>query len=197
MRRLPGQVRSFHGANTDWNYPTPRVRESVVETNDVESERGISCGADARRARRENTGATLLGRFVATQGIVNEKEQAAGLPETPGYRYAKKLGDRLFVAGQVPNDASGVIVGLNDPYQQAQQCIDNLLTILNVHQFNRKDIQQLTVYVVGNQENLGAAWQAVRDVFSGDVPPATLLGVARLGYDGQLVEIDATIIAER
>jgi hypothetical protein len=32
---------------------------------------------------------------------VNEREIAAGLAETPGYRHADEVGDRLFVAGQV------------------------------------------------------------------------------------------------
>ena len=50
---------------------------------------------------------------------------------------------------------------------------------------------RLVVYVVG--EELSAAWDEVRTAFGGEVPPATLLGVARLGHSGQLVEIDAHI----
>jgi hypothetical protein len=31
---------------------------------------------------------------------VNEAEIAAGLPATPQYQYAQRVGDQLFVAGQ-------------------------------------------------------------------------------------------------
>ena len=47
---------------------------------------------------------------------------------------------------------------------------------------------------VGEQADLSAAWGAVTAHFGGQVPPATLLGVARLGYPGQVVEIDATVV---
>ena len=55
----------------------------------------------------------------------------------------------------------------------------------------RRHIRRLVVYVVGG--DTAGAWRAVRDRFDGDVPPATLLGIERLGHDGQLVEIDATV----
>lgn len=39
-----------------------------------------------------------------------------------------------------------------------------------------------------------AQWKAVLRYLSDDVPPATLLGVAVLGYEDQLVEIDAITV---
>ena len=125
---------------------------------------------------------------------MNEAEVSAGLAATPQYQYAQRIGDQLFVAGQVPNDALGHIVAHGDPQAQATQCLLNLRTVLAVHGFTTTDIRRLVVYVVGEQAALPAAWSAVTEFFSGTVPPATLLGVARLGYDGQLVEIDATVL---
>lgn len=125
---------------------------------------------------------------------MNEAELSAGLSATPQYRYADRLGDRLFVAGQVPLDSHGQLVGPEDPSTQALQCLRNLERLLAVHAFQVKDIRQLVVYVVGDQTSLAAAWSAVAGWFGGQVPPATLLGVAGLGYVGQIVEIDATII---
>jgi enamine deaminase RidA (YjgF/YER057c/UK114 family) len=122
---------------------------------------------------------------------MNEAELAAGLPPTPGYRYADTVGDELFLAGQVPNDADGTIVGLGDAGAQADRCLDNLFRIIELHGFDRADIRRLVIYVVGDE--LSTAWSAVRDRFGGEVPPATLLGVARLGYPHQVVEIDATV----
>lgn len=125
---------------------------------------------------------------------MNEKEIAAGLPQTPGYRYANQVGAQLFVSGQVPNDETGSIVGLSDPAAQAKQCLLNLEKLLTAHDFTTGDIQQLVIHVVGERANLTRAWEVVADFFSGQVPPATLLGVPVLGYAKQLVEIDATVI---
>lgn len=126
---------------------------------------------------------------------MNEGELAAGMASTSSYRYADRVGDQLLVAGQVPVDAGNNIVGDGDAAEQARQCLLNLITLITHHGFNRDDIHQLTVYVVGPHENLIAAWRAVVAAFDGNVPPATLLGVTVLGHRGQLVEIDSVVVS--
>jgi enamine deaminase RidA (YjgF/YER057c/UK114 family) len=133
-------------------------------------------------------------RLVLSETPMNEAERAAGLPTTAQYQYAERVGDQLFVAGQVPHNSQGQVVGLDDPHAQALQCLSNLNTLLAVHGFSISDVRQLVVYVVGGQSNLSAAWKAVADSFGGQVPPATLLGVGGLGYAGQLVEVHATVL---
>ncbi len=125
---------------------------------------------------------------------MNEIETKAGLASTPGYRYAKLTGNQLYVAGQVPQDSSARTVGVDDPYAQAVQCIANLKVLMSCYDFSAQDIQHLTIYVVGPRDNLTTAWKAVMEDFENDVPPATLIGVSMLGYEGQLVEIDATVV---
>jgi enamine deaminase RidA (YjgF/YER057c/UK114 family) len=124
---------------------------------------------------------------------VNEGEQYPDLAPTPGYRYADEVAGHLFVAGQVPLDPGSKLVGPGDPRAQARQCLDNLFRIVSHHGFEVGDIHRLTVYVVGEHRNLLDAWAAVTEWFAGPVPPATLLGVAALGYEEQLVEVDAQI----
>lgn len=128
---------------------------------------------------------------------MNEIEVKAGLAQTPGYRYASISGDQIHVAGQVPQDSSGQISNINDPHGQATRCLGNLELLLGCYDFAMNDIRHLTVYVVGTHENMTTAWNAVLKYFLHDVPPATLLGVSRLGYENQLVEIDAIIIRKR
>ena len=123
---------------------------------------------------------------------MNETEQAAGMASTPGYRYASVVGDRLYLAGQVPHDTQGRLVE-GDVVAQADQCLANLFTLVATHGFHRDDIHHLTIHVVGPQQHLSAAWEAVRLGFGGEVPPATLLGAHLLGHVGQLVEIDASV----
>jgi enamine deaminase RidA (YjgF/YER057c/UK114 family) len=124
---------------------------------------------------------------------MNEAELVAGLAPTSNYRYADVLGNRLFIAGQVPVDSERRLVGADDVRAQTQQCLTNLFTLVTLHGFAREDIHQLTIYVVGEHQNLIDAWQQVTVSFDANVPPATLLGVTFLGHHGQLVEIDAHV----
>ncbi len=127
------------------------------------------------------------------EDTLNEGELRAGLAQTSNYRYADRVGGRLFIAGQVPRDAHANVVGHGDPAAQARQCLANLFTLIAHHGFSKDDIHQLTVYVVGPHQNLLDAWGEVTTCFERNVPPATLLGVALLGYADQLVEIDAVV----
>jgi len=111
---------------------------------------------------------------------MNEIEVKAGLAQTAGYRYASVSGDEIHVAGQVPQDSSGKICNIDDPYGQAIRCLRNLELLLGCYDFAMNDIRHLTVYVVGAHENLTTAWKAVLSYFLGDVPPATLIGVSLL-----------------
>lgn len=86
------------------------------------------------------------------------------------------------------------MVRLDDHHARALQCLSNLNIVLSVQGFSTSDIRQLIVYVVGEQTNLSMACKAIAESFSGQVPPATLLGVARLGHLGQLVEVRATVL---
>ena len=123
----------------------------------------------------------------------NAAELAAGLAPTRGYRYADQVGDQLLVAGQVPLDSDGDLVGRHDPAAQAAACLDNLRTLLDLHAFGFGDVRHLTIYVAGEHQHLLEAWRAVTGWFAAPVPPATLIGVNLLGHRDQLVEIDATI----
>ncbi len=125
---------------------------------------------------------------------MNADELEAGLAPTPMYRYADVVGDELFVAGQVPLDAAGDLVGESNPTVQTTQCLNNLRTLVELHGFAISDIRQLTLYVVGEHQNLLDAWSAMTAWWDNDVPPATLLGVNKLGYGTQLVEVDARIV---
>jgi len=56
-----------------------------------------------------------------------------------------------------------------------------------------EDVVTTRVLVASSdQADLVTAWQVVRDAFGDHDAPSTLLGVAALGYDHQLVEIEAT-----
>ncbi len=128
---------------------------------------------------------------------MNEMEIAAGLSQTSQYRYADRVGGRLYLAGQVPRDGDRKLVGVGDAAAQSRRCLENLFTLVDLHGFAVSDIHHLTIYVVGEHQNLLDAWRTVVDAFDSEVPPATLLGVNLLGIVDQLVEIDAHVELSR
>ncbi|MBT5774527.1 MAG: RidA family protein [Dehalococcoidia bacterium] len=100
-------------------------------------------------------------------------------------------GAMLFTAGACPLDAEGRIVDLDDRPAQARVALDNLDAVLTEAGASYEGLIRTTVYVVGTPDDLVEVWDVVAARFAPHQPPSTLLGVAALGYPGQLVEIDA------
>lgn len=96
--------------------------------------------------------------------------------------------------GSVPLDADGKLVGAGDPVRQAEQVIANLREQLRAVGSDLEHVLATEVYVVSSETAaLSAVWDVVVASGLSTGPHAsTLLGVACLGYPGQLVEITAT-----
>jgi enamine deaminase RidA (YjgF/YER057c/UK114 family) len=59
-----------------------------------------------------------------------------------------------------------------------------------------RDVIKTTVYVVADDRaDLAVVWRAVQESGMADTS-STLLGVSLLGYEGQLVEIEAIVVLE-
>lgn len=117
-------------------------------------------------------------------------------PDVP-YAYAAvaEPGALVFTAGACPLDADGRTVAVGDVAGQARQVMANLVTTLEAVGARLTDVVKTTIYVASSrQEDLGVAWQVVRDAFGEHDAPSTLLGVAVLGWDDQLVEVEAIAV---
>jgi enamine deaminase RidA (YjgF/YER057c/UK114 family) len=98
----------------------------------------------------------------------------------------------IFLAGSCPLDTAGEVVGGGDYALQAQQCIRNVRTALVDAGATLEDVISTRVLVAsGDRRDLVTAWQVVREAFGNHDAPSTLVGVTVLGYDHQLVEIEA------
>ncbi|MFG2355763.1 RidA family protein [Streptomyces sp. NPDC048521] len=124
---------------------------------------------------------------------------APGLFPPPTYSHASvvEAGTKLaFLAGAVPLDEKGDIVGPGDPVRQAEQVIANLREQLRAVGSDLEHVLVTEVYVVSSEPSvLSAVWDVVEaSGLSMGPHSSTLLGVACLGYTGQLVEITATAV---
>lgn len=118
------------------------------------------------------------------------------LSDVAEYAYAAcvQMPARLvFAAGACPLDGDGNTVSPGDFVGQAHQVMTNLETALAASGARLSDVVKSTVYVASNEQaDLVAVWEVVRDRFGDHGPPSTLVGVAVLGYNDQLVEVEAT-----
>src|SRR5689334_19447615 len=124
---------------------------------------------------------------------------APGLFPPPTYSHATvvEAGTKLaFLAGAVPLDEEGEVVGPGDPVRQAEQVIRNLREQLAAVGSDLARVVSTDVYVVSGEPSvLSAVWEVVEaSGLSAGPHSSTLIGVACLGYTGQLVEITATAV---
>ena len=121
------------------------------------------------------------------------------LSATVPYAYAavSDPGRMVFTAGACPLDADGATVAVGDVAGQARQVMENLATALEAAGAGFGDVLKTTVYVATtDREDLLAAWQVVREAFGEHDAPSTLVGVTVLGYEDQLVEVEAVAVRD-
>ena len=118
------------------------------------------------------------------------------LHATPGYHHITTVEARtlLFLAGQCPLDAGGEVVA-GDVLAQVDQVVANTDAALRAAGVGPDDVVRTVIYVVSTDgATLSAVWKRLTEspIASAFSTASTLLGVACLGFPGQLVELDVT-----
>lgn len=121
--------------------------------------------------------------------------RSSSLSDAAEYAYAATApadARLIFLAGSCPLNEDGSTAGVGDFAAQAAKCIENMNIALAEAGAGIDDVISTRVLVASSkQSDLVTAWGVVRDAFGDHDVPSTLLGVTVLGYDGQLVEIEA------
>ncbi len=159
---------------------------------------GLGCApAMGQGEGREGGGRGGFGRmgggFDATTTRYINPGTLAGLN---GFTHAVRVGQMVYVSGEVALDSMGALVGPGDLAAQARQAFANLELVLDIAGVSPSDVVQLNVYVVGLKP---ADWAMVREAgakfFPQRNPPAgTVLGVAALPREGLLIAVDAVAV---
>jgi reactive intermediate/imine deaminase len=121
---------------------------------------------------------------------------APSVSTPPGYSHAMRAGGLLFVSGQVPLDASGAVVGVDDMAAQTRQVFRNLGAVLEAAGATFADVVKLTYFV--RDISAVAAIRAARDEFidTANPPASTLVEVSRLFMPDLLIEVEAVALAD-
>jgi enamine deaminase RidA (YjgF/YER057c/UK114 family) len=120
------------------------------------------------------------------------------LHDTPGYHHVTVVGAgrTAHIAGQCPLDVNGNLVGDGDLLAQVDQVVANALAALAAVGAPPSDVVRTHIWVVsGDRADLASVWTRLRgsDLADALMSASTLVGVAQLGFPGQLVELDLTV----
>ena len=126
-----------------------------------------------------------------------ERINPDGLHRTPGYHHVtiSTAPRYAHLSGQSPLDEDGVVVGTDDLVAQVNQVAHNIAVALDAVGATPEDVVRTVIYVASTERaDLALVWTALSrsEVGAALSTASTLLGVAQLGYPGQLVEVDVT-----
>jgi 2-iminobutanoate/2-iminopropanoate deaminase len=115
-----------------------------------------------------------------------------GVNRSFGYSQAVRLGDLVFVSGQVAWDEKGQVVGGSDARRQTEQAFSNLRAALGAAGSSLDRVAKLTIFAT-SRDYLAVIREVRHEVFDplGHYPASTFLVVSGLATAELLVEIEA------
>ena len=110
-----------------------------------------------------------------------------------GYAQAVRVGDTIYIAGQVSHDDEGSIVGESNMELQMRQAYANVRRVLARYGATIDNIVEETLFVTRMDEAFAARAACRSDVFGGHAELAsTIVQVERLAFPELMVEIKCT-----
>ena len=141
------------------------------------------------------TGGEALVKQLAREGV----RVVFGVPgvhePAANYSHVARVGNTLYISGQVAADLEGNLVGRGDAEAQAAQCFRNLEAIVKHFGGTLDNIVKTTTYITnwGFRPLVAAA----RDhIFSAPYPSNTLVVISALASPDYLVEIEAIAVLD-
>ncbi|HLE70670.1 MAG TPA: RidA family protein [Vicinamibacteria bacterium] len=119
-----------------------------------------------------------------------ERINPDGLNKPATYSHVVKVGNLLFISGQVAFDSAGNLVGENDMKAQVRQVLENLKTALASQKADFSHVAKINIFTTDVEAFLGAA-EVRAEYFKGHPPASTLVQIVKLARPGLLVEIEA------
>ena len=110
--------------------------------------------------------------------------------QRPRYTLGWRVGNTIYVAGQLPYDKDGNLVGKGDIKAQTRRIFEQIKMIVEAGGGKMDDVVKVTVFVIDVRYR--EAYGEVRSEFFGPNPPAsTLVQISNLAIPEALIEIEA------
>ena len=123
----------------------------------------------------------------------NHWDWSIPVPLSQGWR----VGDYIFVGGQISGDSKGRAIGVGDIATQTRNTFENIRAVLKEAGADLEHIVRLNTYYdqVGEGQALQDYWEAMTkvrmDYLANPGPVGTAVRVNGLGYQDLLIEIEA------
>jgi 2-iminobutanoate/2-iminopropanoate deaminase len=131
---------------------------------------------------------------------INKETKSLGMPWEKEYGYAQavKVGDTIYLSGQVSHDDEGKIVGLRDMEAQMRQAYANIKKVLAEYGATMDNVVDEILFVTDMDTAFAAAVKCRREVFSGTpIVASTIVQIQRLAFPDLMVEIRCVAKLER
>lgn len=112
-----------------------------------------------------------------------------------GFSPVARVGNQVFVAGQVATDANGELVGIGDAGAQSEQCFKNIEAALDAAGANWDDVTKITCFMV-NADDYAAYAEVRNGIFPENGPASSTVFVKALVRPEMLVEVEAFAVVE-
>lgn len=133
--------------------------------------------------------------FAADQAPGVQRIDPSALSAPHGYTHIITVdsGRTVYIAGQVPLDQHGQLVGAHDFAAQVRQTFENLKVALAAGGANFSDIVEMTTYVTDMSQI--DTYRKIRDEYmSGPMPTASLVEVKGLFRKDVMLEVSAVAV---
>ena len=110
------------------------------------------------------------------------------------YSHGVKVGNMLYIAGQVALDRDLQLVGENDAEAQSRQIWRNITAVVEAAGGKVSDVVRITLFLL-DFKDMPAFHKVRKEIFpDGRYPAATGVQVVKLGLPGLLLETEATAV---
>lgn len=107
-----------------------------------------------------------------------------------GYSQAVKVGDTIYIAGQVSHDDEGNIIGIGEMETQMRQAYANVVKLLKEYGAGIENVVEEVLYVTDMEAAFPARVKCHEEVFGGFPNVAsTIVQIQRLAFPDFLIEI--------
>ena len=123
---------------------------------------------------------------------INKETKSLGMPWEKEYGYAQavKVGETIYLSGQVSHDEEGNIVGLRDMETQMRQAYANIQKVLSQYGATMDNIVDEVLFVTDMDSAFAAAVKCRREVFSTTpVVASTIVQIQSLAFPELMIEI--------
>jgi enamine deaminase RidA (YjgF/YER057c/UK114 family) len=115
-----------------------------------------------------------------------------GLTANPAFSPGVRVGELLFISGQVAQDNDGNTVGVGDCEAQTRQVMSRIQTIAAAAGASMADVVKITTFIINIDDY--AAFSRVRsETFPNNPPGSSTVVVAGLVRPEFLVEVEAVV----